>query len=68
MAGIIDFQRLFAALDEVSACLPHADRTDDADIIGIGLRLQAVRLEAMRLHHIHQSGQIKRRTAKRARG
>ncbi len=66
-AWIVDFGRLFAALDEAALCLPRADQTDQAEVIGVGLRLQAVRIEALQLYHICNAGRTVRRAPRRAR-
>ena len=64
---IVDFQVLFAALDEATLCLPRALQTDDADTIVVGMRLQAVRLEALRLYQLVMSERTTRRVPKRKR-
>lgn len=64
---IVDFQVLFAALDEATLCLPRALQTEDADTIVVGMRLQAVRLEALRLYQLVMSERPTRRVPKRKR-
>ncbi len=62
---ILDFKQLFAALDDATLCLPCADQTDDADTIAVGMRLQAVRLEALRLYHQVMADRTTRRSRRR---